>query len=736
MILLLAPAAPGQLRWKPAPTIVPLPRAEPALAYDSARQRTVLFGGLHGDPGLDDTWEWDGTVWTRRSPAQSPPARYGAALAFDSARGRAVLFGGRNATTPLADTWEWDGTTWHPRGSPLVPPSRSGHTLVYDSVRGRVVLFGGWRGGFEHPADTWEWDGTNWTPGPAPGPSGRWRHGAAYDPVRRRVVLYGGQQETFVGPITFTDTWEYDGTAWAERMPANRPVSETQHALFFDVALGRVLLYGGRSEVPGHFVTDTWSWDGTDWTPRTSVGVGARMLFALSYDSARRRAVLFGGALEAAPGLGPHEYYGDTWEWDGSAWALRAPDWAPHGRAYHAMAYDTLRNRLVLHGGVRYGGPGDDVVWEWDGSAWTRGPAGPSARGEHAMAYDALRRRTVLFGGFGFNGGRLADTWEWDGSTWVQRLPAVSPTARSGHAMVFDVIRGRTVLFGGESALGGFYHADTWEWDGTSWTLRAPAASPPARTNLGMAFDDARGRTVLHGGHGAARYTDTWEWDGTTWSNRLTPTHPPDPGYGEVQPLAFDPQRRRTVLVTPSAETWEWDGTSWFRRSTAPGPGPRYQSRLVWDAGRLSTLLFGGVGADAWLADAWHFDGRACEVIGPGHDGGGLAIACTSEPRLGGTLCVTFSDPPPIGLGVHGLVLGPGPALRPALVLDPPGVCARAYLHVAPVLALGASGNPAVFCIGVPNVPALAGAWFVLQGFSLEQGGCVRLTDALSATLE
>jgi len=103
-LLLLAAPTRGQLRWKPEPTSLPLPRAEPALAYDGARQRTVLFGGRHDDPGLADTWEWDGTVWTRRSPVQSPPARIGAALAYDAARGRTVLFGGRSATA-LSDTW-------------------------------------------------------------------------------------------------------------------------------------------------------------------------------------------------------------------------------------------------------------------------------------------------------------------------------------------------------------------------------------------------------------------------------------------------------------------------------------------------------------------------------------------------------------------------------------------------------------------------------------------------------
>ena len=71
----------------------------------------MLFGGYGGRGGLGDTWTWNGTDWTQRAPAQSPPPRYDHAMAYDSARQRLVLFGG---ITPdfLADTWTWDGSTW------------------------------------------------------------------------------------------------------------------------------------------------------------------------------------------------------------------------------------------------------------------------------------------------------------------------------------------------------------------------------------------------------------------------------------------------------------------------------------------------------------------------------------------------------------------------------------------------------------------------------------------------
>src|SRR5262249_3203581 len=65
---------------------------------------------------FQDTWEWDGTDWTERATASSPPARAGHVLAFDAARGRTVLFG----NTSFADTWEYGPVVpgaWVPFGT-------------------------------------------------------------------------------------------------------------------------------------------------------------------------------------------------------------------------------------------------------------------------------------------------------------------------------------------------------------------------------------------------------------------------------------------------------------------------------------------------------------------------------------------------------------------------------------------------------------------------------------------
>ena len=52
----------------------PPPRSYTSMAYDEARQRVVLFGGI-GKPGetLGDTWEWDGQAWSQRADAGPAP---------------------------------------------------------------------------------------------------------------------------------------------------------------------------------------------------------------------------------------------------------------------------------------------------------------------------------------------------------------------------------------------------------------------------------------------------------------------------------------------------------------------------------------------------------------------------------------------------------------------------------------------------------------------------------------
>jgi len=187
------------------------------MAYDSIRQRTVLFGGAWtGAPGGmgKDTWEWDGTNWTQRSFSVSPSGRTYAAMAFDAERGVMVLFGGGTPTQIVGDTWTYDGIRWTQKTVTSAPASREETAMAFDGTQRRMLLFGGFNCIPPAPCtsqffnDTWAWDGTSWSQlAPAAPPSARMRQTLAFDENRSTLVLFGGEDASLV---VRPETWELE----------------------------------------------------------------------------------------------------------------------------------------------------------------------------------------------------------------------------------------------------------------------------------------------------------------------------------------------------------------------------------------------------------------------------------------------------------------------------------------------------------------------------------------------
>jgi hypothetical protein len=237
----------------------------------------------------------------------------------------------------------------------------------------------------------------------------------------------------------------------------------------------------------------------------------------------------------------------------------RTPDllpaaWPP-GAQSPTMVTDSARGKMVLFPGsvfvMEQQASTTFSVWEWDGTAWTDrtvpGAASwPSPRSMVGAAYDSRRGVVVTFGGvFTQSANPFSDElWEWNGSTFTQRMAAGGPSARNLHAMAYDPARGVTVVFGGQGL------NDLWEWDGSAWTNRTPsmlpAAWPSVHEGSTLVWDSDRRRMILFGGHFTA---DLWEWDGNAWTN-LTPSPLPD-GWAfkrQSHAAAYDPARH-TMLV-------------------------------------------------------------------------------------------------------------------------------------------------------------------------------------------
>jgi len=303
-----AQASPASaVTWtRQALAVHPPARTGSAMAYDAATGTVVLFGGDGTSLGsfLADTWTWNGTTWMKRHPAASPPAREDAAMAYDAATGTVVLFGGigNGSDNLLRDTWTWNGTTWTKRHPAASPPAREDAAMAYDAATGTVVLFGG-AGGPGN--DTWTWNGTTWTKQlPAASPPARDDAAMAYDAATGTVVLFGGENGQYLA-----DTWTWDGTTWTKRHPAASPPGRYGAAMAYDAATGTVVLFGGRGASSTH-LADTWTWNGTTWTQQhPAASPPGRAFAAMAYDAATGTAVLFGGTGPSA------RYRSDTWTW-------------------------------------------------------------------------------------------------------------------------------------------------------------------------------------------------------------------------------------------------------------------------------------------------------------------------------------------------------------------------------------------------------------------------------------
>lgn len=356
--------------WRRAsPVVAPPARVQPAMVWDAARNRVVLFGGYDGAGPRTDTWEWDGTRWLERTPASAPPPEVaGAVMAFDEARQRVVLFGGTAQAL-----WEWNGVTWLNTPSAVRPPFLWETALASDTTRHRVVLFGGRT---LVPVDgTREWDGASWAQRqPTTSPPARSSHALAFDPLRQRVVLFGGEGAT--GRLA--DTWEWDGTAWLERLPQTAPPAMSGHTMAWDP---------GRQRVVAFTTNALWEWDGTTWQQSVPTGTGPMGRGELAFDPVGQRLVLV--------------TFDTTWLWN-AGWTRVVPEPLPQV-SWSRLSLDPVRQRLMLLARSRSSGP--MVTLEWTGLAWAnRNPAAaPPNFFDFSLTWDAASARMLAFSG--------ADTW-------------------------------------------------------------------------------------------------------------------------------------------------------------------------------------------------------------------------------------------------------------------------------------------------------------------------------------
>ena len=344
------------------------------------------------------------------------------------------------------------------------PDPRMGSVMAYDASHNVDILFGGLSGSWKFLNDTWAWDGTKWT-----------QLHPHHSPPPRSFASFSS------GPLPGTSGDPGDNSNSVTRMDDD------------------LVLFGGVSST-GAFLNDTWIWNGNDWKevhPRTlppprvaaSQSIApSRSLKRSSYDT-----VLFGGLSSS------HSTLSDTWTWDGTNWTRERPSTSPPARAGASIALGPIETpsgnsqfSTILYGGIS-GITGSysmfSDTWEWNGANWIdlQPPSNPGPRSAGAMCIEFLPEHTqgvapkaslLLFGGATgtlMHPTFLSDTWQWNGSNWAQVNPVISPpSAAFASLSPGPTAKGdtagplSTVLFGG---IGSDFqtHGDTWLFDGGNW---------------------------------------------------------------------------------------------------------------------------------------------------------------------------------------------------------------------------------------------------------------------------
>jgi len=221
------------------------------MVYNSSAQRVVMYGGWDGDTFYDETWTYDASTntWTKMNPTFVGGTKYPRwtyDIAYDSANDKTILFGGLVYTGTFEhskETWSYDYTNdvwtnltaadgYGEVGGSLI--KRNAMAMTYDSNSERVIMTCGKDADYNKLNDTWAYNSieNKWykvSPtdigGSFPLTSG---HCMVYDSTAGRAILFGGMGNS---NNDFNDTWTLntnDPTAivtWITDEPADSVVN-------------------------------------------------------------------------------------------------------------------------------------------------------------------------------------------------------------------------------------------------------------------------------------------------------------------------------------------------------------------------------------------------------------------------------------------------------------------------------------------------------------------------------
>jgi hypothetical protein len=148
------------------PATSPPARTNFAMAGSVASELILMYGGQGTNETFGDTWCWVGNStgnWVRQAPTVQPPYMTSSAMAYDTAHNTFVMFGGDNGEGfGVPTTWVWSGGnggnwTSYTMANGTGPGNRMGCQMAYDGTG--VILIGGVGTASDIGADTWRWNG-------------------------------------------------------------------------------------------------------------------------------------------------------------------------------------------------------------------------------------------------------------------------------------------------------------------------------------------------------------------------------------------------------------------------------------------------------------------------------------------------------------------------------------------------------------------------------------------------
>lgn len=449
-------------------------------------------------------------------------------------------------------------------------------------------------------------------------PSPRTQARMAWDPVNTVGVLFGG-----VGNLDgatqlqhdSAETWLWNGSRWLQRFPTTIPPGRGVHSMVYDTTRNRIVMFGGRKSAPEvgvdpTFLNDTWVYSNGDWTSvDSSLRPPVRQYAAMAYDRVRDRVVLYGGNKLNIDGT-TFDPYDDTWEFDGQQWTQVSSDGPDVAKP--ELGYDATRNQVIMIG--LNATATARVMYRLENGAWVSiTPATfPTCVNDGHLIYREHRGRLAFIGGACATGTPAAEEiFEWDGTNWT-KLTLNSWARQSAQAVAYDPLRREIVTFGGTNIFGGAFGSQTFVMRNETFRTTFFDLSPSPRSFAGFQTDPTSNTIWMFGGleeTSTFYQADLWGYRNGQWFEALS-----GPTTCESNLSAWDSDRNRLVISCAAADIFEWDGTAWKTVTIDDdddAPDPRSFAAMVYDPTLKRTVLFGGYFNNNFRNDTWTWNGTA-----------------------------------------------------------------------------------------------------------------------------